>query len=50
MAAFIDWFNHSKALAGAVRTAITHLYFECIHPSAYGNRRIGRALCEKALL
>lgn len=55
MEKFIDWFNDTGP-AGAkeikkapVRAAITHLYFESIHPFEDGNGRIGRALAEKAL-
>lgn len=52
---FFDWFNQT-APGGAkvilnpiLRAAITHLYFESIHPFEDGNGRIGRALAEKAL-
>lgn len=56
MKQFITWFNATdphkkpkKYLPGPVRAAIAHLYFECIHPFADGNGRIGRAISEKAL-
>lgn len=55
MARFIAWFNDSapggpKAIPHPpVRSAITHLYFESIHPFEDGNGRIGRALSEMAL-
>lgn len=55
MARFITWFNetapggHHEIKKPIVRAAITHLYFESIHPFEDGNGRIGRALSEKAL-
>lgn len=55
MERFIQWFNDSTPetgtikISGPVRAAIAHLYFECIHPFADGNGRIGRAISEKAL-
>ncbi|WP_439488628.1 Fic family protein [Algoriphagus sp.] len=55
MAAFISWFNETapsnpKAINNPlIRSAITHLYFESIHPFEDGNGRVGRALAEKAL-
>ncbi len=55
MKQFIQWFNDTSpngkyALKNApIRSAITHLYFESIHPFEDGNGRIGRILAEKAL-
>lgn len=55
MEKFIHWFNetHPKTgtikIPGPVRAAISHLYFESIHPFNDGNGRIGRAIAEKAL-
>jgi Fic family protein len=55
MEAFINWFNDTAPGGKAginkppVRAALTHLYFESIHPFEDGNGRIGRALAEKAL-
>jgi len=55
MARFLRWFNSSAPkvetgdLPGPVRAAIAHLHFECIHPFADGNGRIGRAISETAL-
>lgn len=52
---FISWFNatsptgEASDLPGPVRAAVAHLHFECIHPFADGNGRIGRAISETAL-
>jgi Fic family protein len=52
---FIRWFNDTapggrKEIKSApVRAAISHLWFESIHPFEDGNGRIGRAIAEKAL-
>ena len=54
MEAYIKWFNNSNKgkvneLPPLVRSALAHLYFECIHPFEDGNGRIGRAISEKSL-
>jgi len=54
MSRFIAWFNSSapsstKPLPAITRAAISHLWFESIHPFEDGNGRIGRAIAEKAL-
>lgn len=55
MADFVTWFNDDKLAkldkisAALVKSSITHLYFESIHPFEDGNGRIGRALAEYAL-
>jgi len=55
MERFIQWFNdtapggRTEIQPPPVRAAVTHLYFESIHPFEDGNGRIGRALSDKAL-
>jgi len=54
MSRFIGWFNDSSPsspnpLPAITRAAISHLWFESIHPFEDGNGRIGRAIAEKAL-
>jgi Fic family protein len=54
MSHFIAWFNDSapasvNPLPAITRAAISHLWFESIHPFEDGNGRIGRAIAEKAL-
>lgn len=48
----LQWFNvvsMAQGIDGLLRAAITHLWFEAIHPFEDGNGRIGRALAELAL-
>jgi len=50
MTAFINWFNQaSDSVSILGRAAISHIYFESIHPFEDGNGRIGRILVEKVL-
>ena len=46
---FITWFNQKHSIS-AIHSALSHLYFESIHPFEDGNGRIGRSISEKALL
>lgn len=50
MRRFLVWFNESrKEMPALARAAVSHAYFESIHPFEDGNGRIGRAITELAL-
>jgi Fic family protein len=51
---FLEWFARTskdgkQPLPALTRAAVSHLYFESIHPFEDGNGRIGRAIAEKSL-
>ena len=53
--AFVSWFNNShptsgsQPLDGLLRAALSHLWFETLHPFEDGNGRIGRAVMQLAI-
>jgi Fic family protein len=55
MKQFVQWFNETAPNGkypiryAPIRSAISHIYFESIHPFEDGNGRIGRAIADKAL-
>ena len=52
---FLAWFSESHPTAGTrpmdglLRTALSHLWFETLHPFEDGNGRIGRAIMQLAI-
>lgn len=47
---FIRWFNDGRGkMDSFIRAGIAHVHFECIHPFADGNGRVGRAIADMAL-
>jgi Fic family protein len=46
MDVFLGWLSQDTELPVPIRAAITHLWFESIHPFSDGNGRIGRAVIE----
>lgn len=49
MATMLAWFNTDQEIDSLIRAAITHLWFETIHPFEDGNGRLGRALIDMVL-
>jgi Fic family protein len=54
MKQFLEWFARTRKdgeqpLSALTRAAISHLYFESVHPFEDGNGRIGRSIAEKSL-
>lgn len=53
--AFVSWFNQShptvgsQPMDGLLRAALSHLWFETLHPFEDGNGRIGRAIMQLAM-
>ncbi|MDO4434613.1 MAG: Fic family protein [Alysiella sp.] len=46
---FLDWVNTDNQHNPYIKAALSHLWFECIHPFDDGNGRIGRAISDMLL-
>ena len=46
MDVFLEWFNAESTPRTYLKSAISHLWFVCIHPFDDGNGRIGRAIAD----
>ncbi|MES2777204.1 MAG: Fic family protein [Bacteroidota bacterium] len=49
MTQFLKWFNKKDTLDPFLKAAISHLWFELIHPFDDGNGRVGRAIMDMQL-
>ncbi|MDF1795939.1 MAG: Fic family protein [Coxiellaceae bacterium] len=49
MQQLLKWFNQPSEIDGLLRAAVTHIWFELLHPFEDGNGRVGRALVDLAL-
>jgi len=49
MRKFLAWFNAPHDAGSIVHAAISHLWFETVHPFEDGNGRVGRAIIDLAL-
>jgi len=49
MEEFINWYNSDTSTPIIIKSAVSHLIFECIHPFDDGNGRIGRAIADMTL-
>jgi Fic family protein len=49
MQQLLDWFNADEGLDSIVKAALSHVWFETIHPYEDGNGRVGRNLVDLCL-
>ncbi|MEO7311871.1 MAG: Fic family protein [Chitinophagaceae bacterium] len=49
MTRYLKWFNKKDALDPFLKAAISHLWFEMVHPFDDGNGRVGRAIIDMQL-